>query len=481
MPRRSFMNKARIMTATLACFVAVGFYVLPSGKANETVTVPKNVTFNKDVAKIFFKNCAECHRPGEAAPFSTLSYKDVRPWAKSIREKVVNREMPPWHADPHVGQWANDRRLSQVEVDTVVVWVDRGALEGDPKDLPAAPKYVEGWTIGKPDLILPMPDEFTLEASGSDEYQYFEVPTDFKEDVYVQMAEARPGNRKIVHHIIAFIVPPDKSGKPQRKYTKEEIEKLRAQMEKESIRYNDGFLIRTKMDTPVYDDGCSLPSGGNGNRRDGSGQEEAGTLLAGYAPGMNQAMWDPGTVKKIPVGSKLLFQVHYSKVAGSVQKDRSSVGLIFAKTPPQKLLHTHPVANGYFLIPPGADNHKVTACWTVKENIHIVTLMPHMHLRGKAQKIEAFYPDGRSEVLLNVPEYSFSWQEVYYLKKPAAIPKGTKILVTGYFDNSAKNKYNPDPIKSVRWGDPTYDEMMIGWIDYTVDGEPVKSTTAMNK
>jgi hypothetical protein len=196
---------------------------------------------------------------------------------------------------------------------------------------------------------------------------------------------------------------------------------------------------------------------------------------------MNQAMWEPGTVKKVPAGSKLLFQVHYSKIAGSVQKDRSSVGLIFARTQPAKLLHTHPVANGYFMIPPGAENHRVTACWAVKENIRIVTLMPHMHLRGKGQKIEAIYPDGRSEVLLNVPDYSFSWQEVYYLKQPVAIPKGTKILVTGYFDNSARNKSNPDPSKPVRWGDPTYDEMMIGWIDYTIDGEPVKSTTAMNK
>jgi mono/diheme cytochrome c family protein len=475
------MNKPRIIIFALVCFLALGLYTLPSSKANETKSGPPDVTFNKDVAPIFFKNCAECHRPGEAAPFTTLSYKDVRPWAKSIREKVVKREMPPWHADPHVGQWSNDRRLSQSDIDKIVAWVDQGAKEGDPKDLPPAPKFVEGWSIGKPDLILQMPEEFTLEASGPDEYQYFEVPTDFKEDKYVQMAEARPGNRKIVHHIIAFIVPPPKDGAPQRKYTKEEIEKWRAEQEKNSIRYKDGFLIRTKADAPVHDDGCSLPSGGNGDRRDGGGDGESGTLLAGFAPGMNQAMWQPGTVKKVPVGSKLMLQVHYSKVAGSVQKDRSSIGLIFSKKPPEKLLHTHPVANGYFLIPPGAENHKVTACWTVKENMHIVTLMPHMHLRGKGQKIEAFYQDGRSEVLLNVDQYDFSWQEVYYLKKPIAIPKGTKILVTGYFDNSAKNKYNPDPTKPVRWGDPTYDEMMIGWIDYTIDGEPVKATTAMNK
>jgi hypothetical protein len=171
--------------------------------------------------------------------------------------------------------------------------------------------------------------------------------------------------------------------------------------------------------------------------------------------------------------------MHYSKVAGSVQKDRSSIGLIFAKTAPEKQILTRPVANNFFLIPAGAENHRVTACWTVEQDIHILTLMPHMHLRGKSQKIEAFYPNGKSEVLLNVPDYDFSWQTVYYLAKPAAIPKGTRLRVTSTFDNSAKNRYNPDPSKQVRWGDPTYDEMMIGWIDYTVDGKGLK-TTAMN-
>ncbi|HZS10168.1 MAG TPA: cytochrome c [Blastocatellia bacterium] len=478
------MKRTRITVIALACFVAIALFTLPSGQATGNKTAPKNVTFNKDVAPIFYKNCADCHRPGEAAPFSALTYKDVRPWAKSIREKVVNRTMPPWHADPHVGEWANDRRLTQAEIDTIVAWVDGGAKEGEAKDLPPAPKIVEGWVIGKPDIVIPMPEEFTLEASGPDEYQYFETDPGFKEDVYVQMAEARPGNRKIVHHIIAFIVPPSKDGKrPQ--LSKEEIEKMRAKMEKESIFYKDGFLNRVKMDAPVYDDGCSLPSGGSGSSRNanekrGRGAEERGMLLCGFAPGMNQAIWEPGTVKKIQAGSKILFQMHYSKTAGSVQKDRSSIGLVFAKNQPQKLLMTRPVSNNYFLIPAGADNHATTACWTVEEDIHILTLMPHMHLRGKAQKIEAFYPNGKSEVLLNVPNYDFSWQTVYYLKKPAAIPKGTKILVTGYFDNSAKNKYNPDPTKAVRWGDPTYDEMMIGWIDYTVDGKGIKPTTAMN-
>jgi hypothetical protein len=469
------MKKFRATLLALTCLLAVGFSALQVSQASGHKSAAPKVTFTKDVAPIFNKACAECHRPGEAAPFSTLSYKDVRPWAKSIREKVVNRTMPPWHADPHVGQWANDRRLSQAEIDTVVAWVDGGAIEGDPKDLPPMPKFIDGWTIGKPDMVIPMPETFTLEASGPDEYQYFEVDPGFKEDVYVQRAEARPDNRKIVHHIIAFVVPPAKDGKrPQ--LSKEEIEKYRQQMEKESIFYRDGFLQRVKMDAPVYDDGCAIPEAVSRRQRS---SEEIGSLLAGYAPGMNQNIWEPGSVTRVPAGSKILFQMHYSKVAGSVQKDRSSVGLIFAKTPPQKEILTRPVANNYFKIPAGATNHKVTACWTVPDDIHILTLMPHLHVRGKAQKIEAFYPNGKSEVLLNVPNYDFNWQTVYFLKKPAGIPKGTRILVTGWFDNSAKNKANPDPSKDVRWGDPTYDEMMIGWINYTVDNKSLKGTTAM--
>ena len=215
------MKKSLITVVVIAFLGACCFSLLPTSSAS--ASKKSSATFSKDVAPIFFKNCAECHRAGEAAPMSLLSYKDARPWARSIKEKVATREMPPWHADPHFGQFSNDRRLKQSEIDTIVSWVDAGAPEGNPKDLPPAPKFVEGWTIGKPDVVLTMPEEFTLAASGPDEYQYFEVPMNFTEDKYVQFAEARPGNRKIVHHIIAFIQAPQKGGQPQRKMTKEEI------------------------------------------------------------------------------------------------------------------------------------------------------------------------------------------------------------------------------------------------------------------
>ena len=456
--------------------VAGIFWSQQSSSANSTPA--KTVTFSKNVAPIFNAKCAECHRPGEGAPFSTLTYKDVRPWARSIREKVTQKTMPPWHADPHYGTWANDRRMTPEEIETVKAWVDQGAKEGDPKDLPPMPKFTEGWTIGKPDVVIPMPQEFTLEASGPDEYQYFEVDPGFKEDVYVQSAEARPDNRKIVHHIIAFIRPPapaNAAAKPRPNLSKEELAALRAKMEKESPVYREGFLVRTKQDAPVCDDGCNDPKGGRLGRADRGSEMENGQLLAGYAPGMNQAIWEPGTVKKIPAGSKILFQMHYSKVAGSVQKDRSSIGLIFAKTEPKKLVHTMGISNNAFLIPAGADNHKVTACWTAPDEIEIINFMPHMHLRGKAVEYKAFYPDGKTEILLNVPEYDFSWQTAYYVKGQKVLPKGTRIMVTGYFDNSTKNKFNPDPTKIVRYGEPTYDEMMIGWMDFTMKNESPKA------
>ena len=458
------------------CLIALA--TTNSGSANSDIK--KEITFSRDVAPILFKNCTECHRTGEAAPMSLLSYKEARPWARSIKEKVVTKEMPPWHADPHYGEFSNDRRLSQNQIDTIAAWVDQGAMEGNPKDLPAPPKFVEGWIIGKPDIVLQMPQEFTLEASGPDEYQYFEIPTNFKEDVYVQMAEARPGNRKIVHHIIAFVSPPSKDGKGKQ-MTKEDFEKYRAEAEKNSIFHNEGFLMRMKPGIPVYDDGCALPNGGNGETLDVKKESGGFDLLVGFAPGMPPGVMEPGTVKRIPAGSKILLQMHYSKATGKVEKDRSSIGLVLAKQPADKHVYTRGIANTYFQIPPGADNHQVTSCWTTKEDIHLQTLMPHMHLRGKAMKFEAFYPDGRREVLIDVPNYSFSWQTVYYLKKQAALPKGTRIVVTAKFDNSSRNKFNPDPKQTVRFGDPTYDDMMIGWISYTVDKQHLRDETAVNR
>ena len=464
------MKRIALVLAITLCAVAWSYRTTQVGAAGK---IKPAVTFTKDIASIFFKSCAECHRPGEAAPFSVLSYKDVRPWAKSIKEKVVSREMPPWHADPHFGQWANDPRLTQAEIDTITAWVDSGAPEGSAQDLPPVPGFTQGWRIGQPDLVLPIPETFKLEASGPDEYQYFEVDPGFTRDMYVQQAEARPGNRKIVHHIIVFVNPPDNAPtKP--KPSKAEVEAR----EKQMTYYREGFLKRTKVDAPVHNDSCQLPNGGAGERMDAT--DDGGNIVwvAVYAPGTPPYRLPATTALKVPAGSKLLFQIHYSKVMGSEQTDRSMIGLTFAKQPPAKELLVRAVANEYFRLPAGASDHQVTACWTVPEDINVYALMPHMHMRGKSQKLEAIYPDGRREVLLNVPRWDFAWQTNYEMKQAVMLPKGTRILVTSTFDNSTRNKFNPDPSKIVRWGEPTYDEMLINFMSYTTVRQARTSTVA---
>ena len=463
MQRRRYFSLSIAITLCLA--VSLIFIASGSADDNPKKSAAKSVTFSKDIAPIFFKNCAECHRAGEGAPFSVMSYKDVRPWAKSIREKVANRTMPPWHADPHFGEFKNNRTLSQQEIETILAWVDGGAAEGDPKDLPEAPKFVDGWNIGQPDMVIPIPEEYAYKG-GADEYQYFDVDLNFTEDKYVVKVEARPGNRKIVHHIIAFIIPP---GSPNMaKMNTEQRYKAMEMALKNSPFYRDGYLLRIKADQPVIDDGC-----GSKSSRNGGGGEQ---MLAGYAPGRNPDIMEPGVGKRIPAGSIIRFQVHYSNQTlggNEVEKDRSMVGLVFAKEPPKKLLTTNSIGNILFKIPAGAENHRVTGCRTLRRDTTIYSLMPHMHLRGKAMEYKVFYPDGKEETLLNVPAYDFAWQTNYVLKEPKRLPKGSRIMVTGYFDNSAKNKFNPDPTKDVRYGEPTYDEMMLGFMDFVTEFPPV--------
>jgi hypothetical protein len=232
-------------------------------------------------------------------------------------------------------------------------------------------------------------------------------------------------------------------------------------------------LARTKAEVSIHNDGCQLPNGGGGLQIDTTLKDDLPSPLAVWASGRDASIWEPGIAKRIPAGSKLNFQVHYAKVAGSVQKDRSSIGMIFAKAQPTKLHDTAWVYNTYFQIPSGAERHRATACWTTSEDIQLKALQPHMHMRGAAMEVRVFYPDGRNAILLNVPRYEFNWQTNYSLKQPLLIPKGTRFLVTGVFDNSAKNKYNPDPTQIVRHGEPTYDEMLICFLDYTKDTKPI--------
>jgi hypothetical protein len=407
-------------------------------------TNPLPVTFTKDVAPVLQKNCQGCHRPGEPAPFSMLTYEPARPWAKAMKEAVLLKKMPPWFADPHYGKFANDRSLSQKEIDTLVAWADAGAPQGDPKDLPAPVSFIEGWRIPKPDVVLEMPNAFNVPAAGTIEYQYVVVPTGFTQDRWVQFAEARPGNRALVHHIIAFIREPDskwmKEAKPGVPFVPE---KPKEDKDKKAKKHKK-------------DDG------------DDDGGAFSGDAIAGYAPGMYPMQLEPGQAKLIKAGSDIIFQLHYT-ANGKTGTDQSKVGLVFATEPPKERVFTLGAVNGKFKIPPRDANYQVDSEFELGTQVKLVSMQPHMHLRGKDFEYRVTYPTGEAETLLNVPNYSFSWQLLYQPVKQIVLPKGTKIACTAHFDNSPNNPANPDPGKEVTWGDQSWDEMMIGFFDVAFD------------
>ena len=410
-------------------------------------------TFSRDVAPILYKHCVTCHHPGDIAPMSLLTYKDARPWASAIREAVVSRRMPPWSADATVGRWSNDPRLSNSEIETVGAWVANSAVEGDPKDLPATPAFPDGWKIGKPEAVFSIPVH-TLEAKGPDEYTYVDVPTNFQEDRWIVAAELRPGNRKIVHHAHVFVKEMKgdkrKTSTPASEYAK-------------WIRLRQGSLEWVRPEAPVIDNGCSVDDNG---LFPGSKSSALGGLISSYLPGREPDVYPAGAARKIPAGAVLSFQIHYSRSTGRTETDATSVGLIFAKDPPQRVSRRIDLSNQMFMIPAGDPDHAVSECHTFDRDVLITSLTPHMHLRGKSMQIVADFPDGRKQTLLSVPEYQFNWQFTYREKEPVYLPKGTRIEVLAKFDNSINKAGNPDPKINVRWGSASESEMMDGWIEY---------------
>jgi hypothetical protein len=354
------------------------------------------------------KRCGQCHRPGEIGPMPLLTYDDAKDWADTIHEVVLEQRMPPWHADPRFGEFANDRRLTRDESNTLLAWVEQGCAKGDLKDLPPPQKFVEGWNIGQPDKIVTMTDEFKVPATGVLDYQRFMVDPGFEKDMWVQAAECRPGNRAVVHHILVYILAPGK---------------------------------RNPYDT----DGTA-------------------STLSGWAPGDMPAVYPAGTARRIAAGSRLMFEVHYTP-NGVEQTDRSSVGIVFAKEPPAQIAETNILANLNFRIPAEAADYRGEMTFTFPKDAQVLSFMPHMHLRGKSAKYIAHYPDGKTETVLSVPDYDFNWQSVYRFAKPLAMPKGAKLTWIGHWDNSADNPRNPDAKKDVGWGLQTWDEMQNGWMD----------------
>ena len=382
------------LTEAVGCLIGRVAKVTPGG----------DITFTKHISRIINKRCVECHRDGEIAPFALTDYEEVVGWSEMIREVVAEERMPPWHANPEHGNFSNDCRLTGDEKQQIFDWVDNGSPEGDSADLPEPPQFAEGWTAGEPDQIVYMPETYNVAATGTVDYQYYEVDPGWTEDKWIKVAESRPDNRAVVHHILGFI----KSG-----------------------------------------------AGGADGFRDGVG--------IGWAPGTPPIVFKPGTALHVPAGSKLIFQMHYTP-NGTPQQDRSYIGFQFAKPEEVKYLSSGGAAmTPQFRIPAGDNNYQVNSAYEFDRDQLLLSMLPHMHLRGKSFRYTAHYPDGTEEILLDVPRYDFNWQLRYELAEPKLMPKGTEIRCVAHYDNSEDNLTNPDPTIDVTWGDQTWEEMMIGF------------------
>ena len=376
-------------------------------------TAPRgDITYAKHIAPLIQAHCINCHRPGEIGPFDLSSYEDVVNWSSTIREVVQDRRMPPWHAESGASTFSNDRRLPEQDQRRLFDWIDNGMPEGDPSDLPAARQFAEGWQIAKPDLVLAMDEAYSIPAKGTVEYQFFPIQATFDEDTWIAASEARPGNRAVVHHLILFYVPPG----------------FERRVEEASLRNS----------------------------------------IATFAPGMPAWQAPAGMARRIPAGSKLYLQAHYTP-NGTPATDLSRIGLVLAdpKTVDKQLL-TDAIVNVRLQIPPNTDNVLMKAEHSFRRDVQLVSLMPHMHLRGKAFRIESLSPEGERTTLLEVPRYDFNWQNTYVFAEPLLIREGTKLICSAWYNNTDTNPANPDPSQTVRWGDQTWEEMLVAQMETVI-------------
>ena len=466
------------MTRTIGpVLVVVAAFVISPGAASAAAAPETPVTFTKDVAPILYKSCVTCHRAGEVAPMSLLTYDDVRPWAKSIKRKVVAREMPPWGADPHFGTFKDDQSLTTGQIETIARWVDAGAPKGADSDLPPAPVFATGWSHGEPDAVIDMPVDFEIPAEGEVPVTDFFAKLPFAHDVYVKALEVRPGTPGVVHHAGLYIID----------------------------RLPDGAsLVNGRI---VDASGKPMSRNQVARANGGTSTEEIQKLLS-FVPGRGYESYQGDAGQLIKAGSYIDFYMHYTPT-GTPQKDRTRLGLYLAK-PGQDVAHQiyhsfsaagpttyivegkpyaperrksddpSSVEGGVNLpnIPPYAENWKVVSIHTIREPITLYGLTPHLHLRGKSMKYTLTMPDGKEEVLLDVPKYDFNWQLYYELETPRHIPAGSKVTVVTLFDNSAKNPYNPAPEKEVFWSEQSWDEMYAPQARITVDSRDLRTTKA---
>ncbi|HZO89381.1 MAG TPA: redoxin domain-containing protein [Chthonomonadaceae bacterium] len=407
--------------------------VIPGASA-PVIAIKGAPTYAHDVAPILQAKCEGCHRPGEVAPFSLQTYAQARAWAGAIKQYTQSRQMPPWKPAPGYGAFReeHERTLTEQEIATLAKWADAGAPLGDPKQAPPPRHFAQGWQLGEPDVVLMADRDYHLAADGDDVYRNFVVKTNFPEDRYVSAVEVRPGNRAVVHHVINFIDPNGAS------------EKLLG-------KDKDGEPGYTSFGGPGF-----IPSG----------------FIGGWAPGNEPRFLPDGVGTLLPKGARVVIQVHYHK-DGKPETDRTKIGLHFARTTIDKQVHSPLLLNFTFKIPPGDPHYEVRAMMPVLEDVHVLAVTPHMHLLGREMKIWATLPDGTEKPLVWIKDWDFNWQATYYLKEPLALPKGSKVSLLAYYDNTDNNPRQPNKgkLRTVGWGEQTTDEMCVAFITTTRDGE----------
>ena len=408
----------RLIVCCVVALVALAAY--PLRMEGQQPAPPREVTFARDVAPIVFANCAYCHRPGEVAPFSLLSYQEARPWAVAIKRAVSTRQMPPWNADPHFGNFRDPRRLTDEEIATLVAWVDNGAKEGNPTDLPPQPQFTEGWQIGEPDLVLTMAEPVKIAATGTIPHMTLPEDHEFPQDTWIQAIEVRPGNRRVVHHAVASASAPA-----------------------------DSAIV-------------------------------GGQNVHLYTPGLEPMVWRDGYGKFFPKGTRVSFQMHYNAI-GTETTDQSKVGFRFARRPVHTPVNTTIVLNSAIVVPPMAQKHEVIGAFQFPADARIHGLRPHMHLRAQLGTASIIEPDGARSVLLHIPRWDDAWQNYYVLSQPRRVPKGTILEYLASYDNSPANPLNPDPTRPVPWGQQVWDEMHSVYMTWTAvteenrdDNEPIQ-------
>jgi hypothetical protein len=425
---RRYYFQLLMLTIFVAAASVIWHRALRVSAANHSESTP---TCYHDVLPILQQHCQSCHRPGEIAPLPLMTYKQARAEARSIAFITESRKMPPWFADPNIGHFANDPSLTAQEIALLDAWWKAKAPAGDPHDAPAPRVWTNGWNIPQPDAIVNMTKPVALPAQGDIEYTYEIVPTHFTEPKWVQLSEIRPSSRESVHHAVVYVRPPGSK-----------------------------WLEHAPVGVPF----TAADMVDEKSRRDAL-WTDADILLV-YAPGSSPDRLPDGMAKLVPAGSDLVFQMHYM-ARGHAANDQTAIGLIFAKRPPTQRVLTLQLTNDHFVIPPGANDFRVEARGTLPNDATLLSFLPHMHLRGKRFEYNIVRKDGTSEPLLRV-NWDFYWQLSYRLAQPMPLVAGAELQAAAWYDNSKANSHNPDPTAAVHWGDQTYDEMMVGFLDVAV-------------